>query len=1011
MNSHIALLQTFLLAQRRLLAVLAAYALCLSACSAWSQTTATVSVNAASTEATVEPEAYGVDCSVYDGYLTYTGNSTLLSEAGIDAMRYPGGSYGDIFNFISGTDQTLNDGGYFAPGDEFNFFMSDLVVPEGGKAVITVNYGSDLTGTIGGQPSEAASWVQYANVTNNYGIVYWEIGNEIYGNGYYSTGLDWEYDLHYSEASASARVGQSALSPTAYGTNAAAFVKAMKAVDPNIKVGVFVNVASYYTAWDQDVLTAVSSALAGTGYTIDFVDYHWYPYGTDANQLAFQYSTAAGCCGDAAIASVVAQVRSDIAKYYTLSNASELQILVTETGVTSASGNPGIMPALFAADDDLTWFENGGVNVEYQEMNNGFLTDAGPSIPQGPWYATQLDSTIARPGDNLVTASSTNALLRVHAVKRTDGQTGVILINEDPSNNTTATLNITGATLAGTGTEYSFGTANFTSGSATANSGVASSSVSGLGNTFTVTVPAYSMLGLLIPAGTAGSFSLKPSASTLSIAQGASATDTITVTDVSPFAGSVTLAASGMPTGVTAAFATNPTTSTSVLTLTASATAAVGTSTVTITGTSGSLTATTTVALTVTAKPGFTLTPSAGTLSVAQGKTATDTITVTDTGGFTGSVTLTATGLPSGVTVAYGTNPTTSTSVLTFTASATATVGTSTVTVTGTSGTTTATTTIALTAATGGNFTLASSASTLSIAQSASGTDTIKVTDVSPFTGSVTLAASGLPTGVTATFATNPTTSTSVLTLTASATATVGTSTVTITGTSGSLTATTTVALTVTAKPGFTLTPSAATLSVTQGKTATDTIAVTDAGGFTGSVTLTATGLPSGVTVAYGTNPTTATSVLTFTATSTATAGTSTVTITGTSGTTTATTTVALTVAPSGGNACTVDYTISPQNTSQFGATITIVNNGSTALSNWVLTWSFANGQTISSSWNGAVSQSGASVTVSEQSGQTWENIPAGGSYSGFGFNGTWNGTTNAIPTAFSLNGTACTVN
>ena len=50
-------------------------------------------------------------------------------------------------------------------------------------------------------------------------------------------------------------------------------------------------------------------------------------------------------------------------------------------------------------------------------------------------------------------------------------------------------------------------------------------------------------------------------------------------------------------------------------------------------------------------------------------------------------------------------------------------------------------------------------------------------------------------------------------------------------------------------------------------------------------------------------------------------------------------------------------------------------------------------------------------MTVSEQSGQIWENIPAGGTYSRFGFNGTWNGITNAIPTAFSLNGTACTVN
>jgi hypothetical protein len=112
-----------------------------------------------------------------------------------------------------------------------------------------------------------------------------------------------------------------------------------------------------------------------------------------------------------------------------------------------------------------------------------------------------------------------------------------------------------------------------------------------------------------------------------------------------------------------------------------------------------------------------------------------------------------------------------------------------------------------------------------------------------------------------------------------------------------------------------------------------------------------------------------------------------------------------------GGGACEVDYTISPQNSSQFGANITIKNGGTTALSSWVLTWSFANGQTIASSWNGAVAQSGANVTVSEQAGQSWENIPAGGSYSGFGFNGTWNGVTNSIPAAFSLNGTACTVN
>jgi hypothetical protein len=197
-------------------------------------------------------------------------------------------------------------------------------------------------------------------------------------------------------------------------------------------------------------------------------------------------------------------------------------------------------------------------------------------------------------------------------------------------------------------------------------------------------------------------------------------------------------------------------------------------------------------------------------------------------------------------------------------------------------------------------------------------------------------------------------------------------------------------------------------LSVTAGSSAADTIAVTDVSPFAGSVTLAASGLPSGVTLAFGTNPTTGGSVLTFTASAAATAGTSAVTITGTSGTLTATTTIALTVASSALGGCTIDYTISPQNASAFGAAITIVNNGA-ALSNWSLTWAFANGQAVSQLWNGIDTQSGANVTVTNEPYNA--AIPTGGSLTGIGFNGTWNGVTNAIPTAFSLNGTPCTVN
>ena len=219
--------------------------------------------------------------------------------------------------------------------------------------------------------------------------------------------------------------------------------------------------------------------------------------------------------------------------------------------------------------------------------------------------------------------------------------------------------------------------------------------------------------------------------------------------------------------------------------------------------------------------------------------------------------------------------------------------------------------------------------------------------------------------------------------------------------------------------PSFTLSPSAGSVSVTQGESAADTISVADSGGFSGSVTLAVSGLPSGVTASFGTNPTTGSSAVTLTASSSAATGSSVVTITGTSGSIKATTTINLTVNSSGssgggggtgGSACTVDYTISQYNSTQFGANVTIKNGGSTTLSGWSLTWSFANGQTITSSWNGTVAQSGANVTVSEQSGQTWQNIPAGGSYTGFGFNGSSTGA-NTVPTTFKLNGTACTIN
>jgi len=181
-------------------------------------------------------------------------------------------------------------------------------------------------------------------------------------------------------------------------------------------------------------------------------------------------------------------------------------------------------------------------------------------------------------------------------------------------------------------------------------------------------------------AGAIPGFTLSDSPSTLSLIQGGSGTSTITIAAVNGFSGSVTLAASGLPSGVTATFGTNPASGSSVVTLAASSAAATGTATVAITGTSGSESATTTIALTVTPPPSFTVAASPATLTVNDGASGTSTITVTSANSFNSPITFAATGLPTGVTAVFSPTSITpaadgsATSTLTLTASATAAV-------------------------------------------------------------------------------------------------------------------------------------------------------------------------------------------------------------------------------------------------------------------------------------------------------------------------------------------------
>ncbi|MGW2425121.1 glycoside hydrolase family 6 protein [Streptomyces sp. NPDC001709] len=102
---------------------------------------------------------------------------------------------------------------------------------------------------------------------------------------------------------------------------------------------------------------------------------------------------------------------------------------------------------------------------------------------------------------------------------------------------------------------------------------------------------------------------------------------------------------------------------------------------------------------------------------------------------------------------------------------------------------------------------------------------------------------------------------------------------------------------------------------------------------------------------------------------------------------------------------CTVDYKVQNQWDTGFTAAVTITNNAA-AKPSWSVKWSYAGNQKVTNGWNAQIVQSGADVTATNASYNG--GLATGGSVS-FGFNASYTGT-NAVPTAFTLDGVTCNV-
>jgi hypothetical protein len=492
--------------------------------------TASVTVNATAGLGTVPAHAIGLNTAVYDGNMNNSAIPPLLKAAGIDALRYPGGSYSDIYNWQT---QTAVAGGYVAPNTSFSNFMS-TVNAAAAAPIITVNYGT-------GTPSLAAAWVQAAAGDN---VQYWEIGNETAGNGTY--GADWEADAHCktslngspvtigSEPSQTYNCG-----PVEYAANFLQFQSAMHAVDSNAKVCATLTVpgfwpdnvtnSEYPQSWNQTVL----SALKGN---TQCVIVHYYPGGSNTAGMLTDPSDISG---------IVSTLHSEISSYAGISNPSSVPVIVTET---SSSIDQDTQPAaLFAADMYMTWLENGAANVDWWNEHNGEgtvstvdgATDYGdggifasgstgstpePSLntPFAPYYGIEMLSKLQAPGDTMVTSSSSQPLLKTHAVRDASGNLNVLIDNEDPSNSYTIGLTTNGFTSSGTPTVYTL-----------ANN--ATSITSAPGSASSVTVAPYSLTVVHIPGSggtgvTAPGAPGQPTASGLASSTSSNTSGTATIT-------------------------------------------------------------------------------------------------------------------------------------------------------------------------------------------------------------------------------------------------------------------------------------------------------------------------------------------------------------------------------------------------------------------------------------------------------------------------------------------------
>jgi len=289
------------------------------------QTKVKVSVDTGKVLNPLTSRSLGVGLDGYDGNAADAQTAQLLHYAGVYTLRYPGnGGLSGIYHWTlpAGAINPYKEGKapFFASSNDFAAMAAFF--DTFGSAMVSVDYGSNLDGSGGGEPAEAAAWVAYANgdpastqalgkdskgndwKTVGYwaglraaapadpddglnalrighpkpiGIQLWQIGNEAWNNGFYGPDHAGEFDLHAgpipSEKDAGKRQGNARLGPAVYAAAVQAFARAMKAVDPKILIGASLTTPTMNVSWLHSSSIGTSSTSDLTGQTANAINW------------------------------------------------------------------------------------------------------------------------------------------------------------------------------------------------------------------------------------------------------------------------------------------------------------------------------------------------------------------------------------------------------------------------------------------------------------------------------------------------------------------------------------------------------------------------------------------------------------------------------------------------------------------------------------------------------------------------------------------------------------------